>query len=55
MEHRAVVVSLKFGGTCVYFLTVSIHQDSCLVPRGLRFLPIPFFVSMVEASREPKR
>lgn len=46
---------LKFGTTCVYFLSVAVHQDSCLVSRGLKFLPIPFFVGMVEVSREPKR
>lgn len=34
--------SLKFGHTCLYFLTVSVRLDSSLVPRGLRFLPIPF-------------
>lgn len=47
--------SLKFGHTCVYFLTVSVHRDSYLMPKGLRFLPICFFVSKIEASREPKR
>ena len=45
---------LNFGYACIYILIVSFPQDSCLVPRVLRFLPIPFLVSVAKASREPK-
>lgn len=53
---RLLWLILNFGHPFIYIyiLIASFPQDSCLVPRVLRVLPIPFFVSMVKASREPK-
>lgn len=57
MEHKTIVVNSQFWPSIyiyIYILIASFPQDFCLVPRVLRVLPIPFFVSMVKASREPK-